>query len=40
MLINKIIYDRSIVFYPLANEVAKGYNNATVRPSFCLSVQP
>ena len=22
-------------FYPLANEVAKGYSNATVRPSFC-----
>jgi hypothetical protein len=23
----------SIVSYPLANEVAKGYSNATVRPS-------
>ena len=22
------------LFYPLANEVAKGYSNATVRPSF------
>ena len=22
------------VFHPLANEVAKGYSNATVRPSF------
>ena len=23
-----------LCFYPLANEVAKGYSNATVRPSF------
>ena len=23
-----------INYYPLANEVAKGYSNATVRPSF------
>jgi len=23
-----------VVYYPLANEVAKGYSNATVRPSF------
>ena len=23
-----------VVFYPLANEVAMGYSNATVRPSF------
>jgi hypothetical protein len=22
-------------YHPLANEVAKGYSNATVRPSFC-----
>ena len=22
------------IYYPLANEVAKGYSNATVRPSF------
>jgi hypothetical protein len=22
------------IFYPLANEVAKGYSNATIRPSF------
>jgi len=26
------------VYYPLANEVAKGYSNATVRPSFRPSV--
>ena len=26
------------LFYPLANEVAKGYSNATVHPSFLLSV--
>ena len=28
------------VYYPLANEVAKGYSNATVRPSVCPSVRP
>ena len=28
------------VYYPLANEVAKGYSNATVRPSFRPSVRP
>jgi hypothetical protein len=22
-----------VIYYPLANEVAKGYSNATVRPS-------
>jgi hypothetical protein len=27
-------------YYPLANEVAKGYSNATVRPSFLPSVCP
>ena len=27
-------------FYPLANEVGKGYSNATVRPSFCPSGVP
>ena len=27
-------------FHPLANEVAKGYSNATVRPSFLPSVRP
>jgi hypothetical protein len=27
-------------FYPLANEVAKGYSNATVRPSFLPSFHP
>jgi hypothetical protein len=26
-------------YYPLANEVAKGYSNATVRPSFRPSVR-
>jgi hypothetical protein len=26
--------------YPLANEVAKGYSNVTVRPSFRPSVRP
>ena len=25
---------KSYFYYPLANEVAKGYSNATVRPSF------
>ena len=29
-----IIIMTKVVFYPLANEVAKGYNNATARPSF------
>ena len=29
-----------IVFYPLASEVAKGYSNATVRPSLRPSVRP
>jgi hypothetical protein len=24
----------SLIYYPLANEVAKGYSNASVRPSF------
>ena len=24
----------SVVYYPLANEVAMGYSNATIRPSF------
>jgi hypothetical protein len=24
-----------VLYYPLANEVAKGYSNATVHPSFC-----
>jgi hypothetical protein len=28
------------LYYPLANEVAKGYSNATVRPSFLPSVLP
>ena len=28
-----------IICYPLANEVAMGYSNAIVRPSFCLSVR-
>jgi hypothetical protein len=28
------------VFYPLTNEVAKGYRNATVCPSFCPSFRP
>ena len=32
----KMICDR---FYPLANELAKGYSNATIRPSFCPSVR-
>jgi hypothetical protein len=27
-----------MIYYPLANEVAKGYSNATVRPSFHPSV--
>ena len=27
-------------FYPLANEVAKGYRNTIVRPSFLPSVRP
>ena len=27
-------------YYPLANEVAKGYSNATVRPSFRPSLRP
>ena len=26
--------NNKLAFYPLANEVAKGYSNATVRPSF------
>ena len=30
---------RAIAFYPLANEVAKGYSNATVRPSVRPSVR-
>jgi len=30
----------SFVYYPLANEVAKGYSNATVRPSVRPSVLP
>ena len=27
-------------FHPLANEVAKGYSNATIRPSFLPSFRP
>ena len=30
----------STFYYPLSNEVAKGYSNATVIPSFLLSVRP
>ena len=33
MYINKFNIG-SCFYYPLANEVAKGYSNATVRPSF------
>ena len=29
-----------LFYYPLANEVAKGYSNATVHPSFRPSVHP
>ena len=32
--------DNQAFFYPLANEVAKGYSNATVCPSFRPSVLP
>jgi hypothetical protein len=30
-------YSSLFLYYPLANEVAKGYSNATVRPSVRLS---
>jgi hypothetical protein len=32
------VYQYGCAYYPLANEVAKGYNNATVRPSVRPSV--
>jgi hypothetical protein len=31
MIMNEL---QTMPYYPLANEVAKGYSNATVRPSF------
>ena len=36
---NNIYYSISFIYYPLANEVAKGYSNATVRPSVRPSVR-
>jgi hypothetical protein len=36
--VDKLGHDE--VLYPLANEVAKGYSNATVRPSFLPSFLP
>ena len=36
----RIIDVLGVIFYPLANEVARGYSNATVRPSVLPSVRP
>jgi hypothetical protein len=34
LLIFTMIEHCGLIYYPLANEVAKGYSNATVLPSF------